>query len=424
MKELEVENGVGFAVVSRQFKVDVKPPRLSYMRKFWESLENMSRYWDCSLDQYFEQSTNDEGHTKDESSDSLRPDDRENSAKRQRMESGTTPPDTNDGPIAVYKGRRISNGAMMPDKFRAETLHAFVEGVAWPFQSTLSPPRVQPRVWVGKLSLPVRQSAAVYRVPKDRTKGRLGWLEGPIFGLQTRPETDFSKPGTLRIDHLREVGELLHLAQERHREGKTEVKPGEGQWWTTKPRWGGGVGGDAQNEIGNTDALEAIDELLDAAKNNDRTSKARNSRLKSTPAMLWEEVKCGKGHWDPKCDYEAIGKNKDSPYDEVSVLQARKMCYGVCTSSLHHPFADTMPSVFRLCLPSANFFQVFLISSINCHVSLSKLTVHSAYLDYLEVGEIPNPLPQDPSWCRPKLERSQWYDLFQVSRPNLALSQT
>lgn len=25
---------------------------------------------------------------------------------------------------------------------------------------------------------------------------------------------------------------------------------------------------------------------------------------------------------------------------------------------------------------------------------------------------LPHPLPQDPHWCRPTLQRSRWYDLF------------
>lgn len=43
-----------------------------------------------------------------------------------------------------------------------------------------------------------------------------------------------------------------------------------------------------------------------------------------------------------------------------------------------------------------------------------KLTVHSAYLDHLETSAVPDPQPTDPRWCRPKLQRSRWYDLFDV----------
>lgn len=56
--------------------------------------------------------------------------------------------------------------------------------------------------------------------------------------------------------------------------------------------------------------------------------------------------------------------------------------------------------------------QVFLVSSLNHHVSILKLTVHRAYTDYITSGTLPNDLPQDPSWCRPVLQRSQWFDLF------------
>ena len=64
--------------------------------------------------------------------------------------------------------------------------------------------------------------------------------------------------------------------------------------------------------------------------------------------------------------------------------------------------------------------QVFMVSSLNHHISILKLTVHEAYLDYLEHEQLPNPLQSDPpmpadqAWCSPILERTQWYDLFNI----------
>ena len=185
-----------------------------------------------------------------------------------------------------------------------------------------------PLVQFNKLHLPVTQTAAVYRVPKDRSKGRQGWLEGPILSLQVRAETDFHDENgqelsnKARLDLLREVACLLQLAQERQREGKTATKPGEGEWWTTKPRWGGRAGGDVQNELGNGDIVQAAQELLGAAREKSgKTGRdSGKSRKQKTPALLWKELKCGKGIWDPKTDYTAIGKHPDSEFDEVSLL--------------------------------------------------------------------------------------------------------
>lgn len=58
--------------------------------------------------------------------------------------------------------------------------------------------------------------------------------------------------------------------------------------------------------------------------------------------------------------------------------------------------------------------QVFLLSSLNHHLSILKLRVHAAYTEYLLSGTLPDPLPQDPGWCRPVLQRSKWWDLFEM----------
>ena len=55
-----------------------------------------------------------------------------------------------------------------------------------------------------------------------------------------------------------------------------------------------------------------------------------------------------------------------------------------------------------------------MVSSLNHHVSLLKLHVHSAYLDYITHGKLPDGQPSDPDWCSPKLQRTRWFDLFNV----------
>jgi len=57
-----------------------------------------------------------------------------------------------------------------------------------------------------------------------------------------------------------------------------------------------------------------------------------------------------------------------------------------------------------------------MVSSLNHHISILKLTVHAAYLDYLAEAKFPDPLPKESDWSRPKLQRSQWFDLFDVDK--------
>lgn len=53
-----------------------------------------------------------------------------------------------------------------------------------------------------------------------------------------------------------------------------------------------------------------------------------------------------------------------------------------------------------------------MVSSLNHHISILKLTVHDAYLDFLSDGKLPDSSSQEHDWCRPKFQRSQWFDLF------------
>ena len=368
--ELQIDNDTAFRVITKSTKLGVKPPRLGYMRKFWEALEIASQYWDSSLDQYYESHTahlptengtkrprldalNDSadittGHstakpfTSAGSGQNTSRSTTEPAAVVKRQKSSTAPeadidtPERADRsgsvtpepsrPRLCYKGRRNASGRDMPDRFRLDIVRAFVEGVVWPFRCSVGMPRLMPILQVGNLNLPIRQSAAVYRTPPDRTRARQGWLEGPIFGLQVRADTEFeseslspdARKTKARLDLIRELGGLVLLAQERSRQGKTEVKPGEGKWWTTKPRWGGGSGAEAQNDIGNTDVLQMASQEVGAGSTTIAPKEKASSALrKKTPAMLWKELKCGSGVWDPRTDYQAIGKHPDSAYDEV-----------------------------------------------------------------------------------------------------------
>ncbi|KAK4498117.1 hypothetical protein PRZ48_010773 [Zasmidium cellare] len=422
LAELRIDNDTGYRIITRTTKPGIKPPRLGYMRKFWEGLESMSQYWDTGLDEYYEgpapfadekakkgskrqkldsprasqvtipifgrghNKENDAGSdakseeiaTLDEASQTPLPESDDLLANLEQALNLPTSATPEPRTCLRYKGRRTGTGREMPDQFRTDTVKAFVEGVVWAFQCNVAAPRQMPIVQMNKLNLPVRQTAGVFRVPKERSKARSGWLEGPIMCIQVRPETDFDAADLspfqsrtkARLDMMRELGGLLQCAQERHRQGKTEVQPGLGKWWTEKPRWGGGPGGKVETQLGNSDTkdvLQMAEEMVSG-----RSSKTRK---KKTPAMLWKELKCGSKLWDAKMDYEAVGKDPNSEFDEI-----------------------------------------FMVSALNHHISILKLTVHSAYIDYLLTEQLPDPLPSDRSWCAPRLQRTQWYDLMDIEQ--------
>jgi hypothetical protein len=88
----------------------------------------------------------------------------------------------------------------------------------------------------------------------------------------------------------------------------------------------------------------------------------------------------------------AIGKDPSSPYDEVS-------------HSKH------LPTIAR-----ADHKQIFMVSSLNHHISILRLTIHDAYTDFVMTGQPPEQIPKEEDWCRPTLRRTQWFDFFDMEQ--------
>ena len=379
-KELSFKNEDAFANLTRKPRGEKIPLRLAHFRKFWEGLDNMAYYWDTSLDEYSAPSVcrgkdvgdSDQVHPVKGSSPlgTISPSEEE-PRKKAKTESGNVRdhlhlapaptdgtalptdaslevgrgpparPATQKAPWEVntraisgrpvdlskgsYKGYRIGNGAEMPDSYRLETVRAFLEPIAWAFGVTLAPHRRPPVLQLGHVRFPVRVSTVAWRGPQDRIRARQGWMEGPVLGVQCRAETNFGPDDSLDaksiLDVVRELGGMLLLAQERARESKTERRAGEGKWWTMTPRWGGGPGGEVGEGKGASDGPRTGS---DGKTNEASTGKPRagssKDRRKPTPAEIWNTLKSGNPLWDPKVVYEAIGKDANAEWDDVSLI--------------------------------------------------------------------------------------------------------
>ncbi|KAH4895362.1 hypothetical protein HBI80_221360 [Parastagonospora nodorum] len=446
-RELLFNNDDAFSTLTRKGSRGQVPLRLAHFRKFWESLDNMAYYWDNSLDDYQSPSTgadkngnetppgssevkatpgeqgksgetNPDCDTKTEPGLRSPDGDGEEPRKKAKVEAVTnttaTPPHHGKQPIhtpsadlsrtlpartapprvpwatnvgaqdkpvdlskGYYRGYRIGNGAEMPDQYRIDCVRAFLEPIAWAFGVTLAGHRRPPVLKMDNVRFPVRMSSVAWRGPQDRAKARQGYMEGPVMGMQCRADIGFGATGTLAadsvLDTVRELGGLLLLAQERARQGKTEKRAGEGKWWTEKPRWGGGPGGEVGDAQGASDVS-----IKEAPKQSEEKLVQRNpdgskTRRRPTPAEVWKILRPSQPSWDPKITYEAIGKDKNVQWDDV-----------------------------------------FMVSSLNHHISVLRLRVHPAYLDFLTDGILPTQPPKDADWCSPKLQRTRWFDLFNM----------
>ena len=389
-KELFFKNEDAFSTLTRKARAGQVPLRLAHFRKFWEGLDNMAYYWDNTLDEYLppklgaatsamekpqytgnrtdvvppELDTNtgvelsssllseprkkpktEESRTKDIltlpiNSMGLGPTTSAITSSKVLPARSAPPrvpwamnmPIVAEKPLDLskgsYRGYRIGNGAEMPDQYRLDCTRAFLEPIAWAFGVTLVPHRRPPVLHMEHVRFPVRMNSVGWRSPTDRARARQGWMEGPVLGLQCRPETNFGATGNLEaesvLDLVRELGGMLLLAQERARQGKTEVKAGEGKWWTVTPRWGGGSGGDVGDalhtelEFSPTTASpkSEISEKERTVTGRPRGSSTKD-RKRPTPAEIWSVLRSGNPLWDPKIVYEAIGKDPTSEWDEV-----------------------------------------------------------------------------------------------------------
>ncbi|KAF2640051.1 hypothetical protein P280DRAFT_427742 [Massarina eburnea CBS 473.64] len=415
-KELFFKNEDAFSNLTRKANGERVPLRLAHFRKFWEGLDNLAYYWDDSLDEYLPPKPAAEVEADNGAELTSKPHlgspQNEEPRKKAKIEASgnetvTEPARTPASPISssmaipsrpvppklpwamnmtpqssipvdlskgAYKGYRIGNGAEMPDQYRLDCVRAFLDPIAWAFGVTLMPHRRPPVLIMEHVRFPVRMSTVAWRGPQDRMKARQGWVEGPVMGIQCRQDTNFGSTGDLQaesvLDAIRELGGMLLVAQERAREGKTEQKCGEGKWWTSKHRWGGGPGGEVGEANGASDETSTPKIEEKAAVRNRLGAKERR---RPTPAENWKVIRAGNPLWDPKVVYEAIGKDQSVEWDDI-----------------------------------------FMVSSLNHHISVLKLRVHPLYIGYITDGTLPKDTPSDPNWCSPQLQRTRWFDLFDV----------
>jgi len=218
-----------------------------------------------------------------------------------------------DIPIPMYCGRRISSGVKMPGLYRIETVKGFLEAAVFAFKCKLGLPRAPASLLIGGVRVPIRQQTfLIHRIATDKEIAKKGIVEGPVMGSFVRQDveafnegTPEQKRGKLQLDLLKEVACLLHIAQERRREGKEEkvwIKqaPKAGHWFSemasdkSRPD-------DNDVEKGRIDVME------------------RRRKKVKTKYETWKEMQPQRPLWDPKVKYTAVGKEQGSEWDEVSV---------------------------------------------------------------------------------------------------------
>lgn len=111
----------------------------------------------------------------------------------------------------------------------------------------------------------------------------------------------------LQLDVLKEMGCLLHLAQERRRQGRKEKiwhkkAPKAGHWFS---------------EMASDKTAPEEEPVVERGRVADATERKRKKA--KTKYEAWKEMQPQRALWDPKVRYTAIGKEEGSDWDEVSL---------------------------------------------------------------------------------------------------------
>ncbi|KAI1385227.1 uncharacterized protein F4822DRAFT_412459 [Hypoxylon trugodes] len=427
--ELSIPNQDAFRTIRR-----IKPEagkqqrRLGNSYEFFKQMEIMAAYWDDTSLPPLPAETQ-------EQSPPLPPRPTEADAGAEQPATGAAPesnarseadPESeSQGPQQVTY--RTSVGAQMPPDFRHNFISAFVKLVSYGFGCNIFPPRVEPRLQLlspptkksSKSKAPPNQVASYFpsgcvylaKAPTTREAARAGVTEGPIAAVSARNTTNFKSSAESNIDFGRELIAALIIAQHRAREGQPEKRYGEGKWWATEKRWGGGEGGpigrevDGDSIVGDKDAVESDAERPSSSSTpqNQPEEKAGSSSslsltkggkaslpsipMRGQPASKkprknmsiydsYRMVRPPSTNWDRKAIYKAVGRPRGADYDDVFVL-----------SSVFHHF-----SILRVRVPN-QLLKVF-------------------------AGEAEDVVETDGkkgrSWGKLEIWRSKWFDLFVV----------
>ncbi|KAM0322427.1 hypothetical protein ACHAQA_009494 [Verticillium albo-atrum] len=390
-RELSIPNDDAYRVVRRLPPLKgQQQARLGNAYEFYRCLEALTTFWSDTS-----KPPTPPADASDESS--------------QDKDAAAQPDKPEETPFSI----RTAAGTSMPGDYRQNLVNAFLKLVAYDFGCNASAPRAEPRLHliapsVGSSSrkgseTPSRRSSYfasgctfVFRSPRTRDAARQGLVDGPLAAVSARASTTFDTEADHSIDFAREIVAALITAQHRAREGKTELRPGHGQWWTTERRWGGGQGGPIGREVerdavaGDKDvpgvdrkAAEATTALGPSSSSSSSSSSSRPGAPSGLPASKrprkqmsiydnYRMVRPPSASWDIKTRYEAIGKARGAGYDDI-----------------------------------------FVVSCLFHHVSILRVRVPDRLLDVLGGASDEG---QTRSWGELEVRRSKWHDLFIVEQ--------
>ena len=503
--ELFVPNQAAFRTVRRLRPEPGKPAvRLGNCYEFYKQMEFMAGYWDDTSLPPPSEDPMDEGKEEDKqggaasgvplppgppSGSTASPSSISSGPESNTRSQPAPGAPTTGTPSSSHTPERVTwrrqSGSEMPLEHRHNFLTAFVKLVSYDFGCNVGPSRVEPRLHliavpkprprprpisqskpesssqapenpppppIQKASYFPSGSVFVQRIPTTREAARAGIVEGPVAAVSARGTTIFDDddPQDALLDLGRELVVALSTAQLRARERRKERRFGEGCWWATEKRWGGGEGGPIGREIesaAKSSAAAAGDKESPALFYGPPPSPGAgptspgfgihflppSSAVRSPPPPM-----PGVSH--PARLMAALGQDNAGASASSSSGGARPLPLPIPmrmgqpapkrqrkTPSVYDHYRMVRPpasnwdrkaryeAVGRVRDTAADCDDVFVFSSLFHHFSVIRVRVPDRLLDVLDgEAEAGAEAEGGRSWGKLEVRRSRWFDLFQV----------
>ncbi|KAH6653756.1 hypothetical protein BKA67DRAFT_259790 [Truncatella angustata] len=435
--ELSIDNQTAFRTVRRlRPEPGMKTARLGNSYEFYRHLEQMAGYWDDTSLPPVESAESDV-KKRDHQKDPL-PNPLDGSLKQVRLavtETATSAKPESQPDMKETQDKstwrvtyRTASGSTMPAEIRHNMVSFFVKLVSYDFGCNISGPRVEPRVQLIEPSdsCSTRDPVTSYfpsgcvfvvRIPTTREAARSGITEGPLGAVSARNVTTFATLAEKRIDFGRELVAALVTAQHRAREGKEEQRFGEGKWWATAKRWGGGEGGPIGREIESSSGGGVVGDKdrkpSESSTSTEKPSLHGSPTSSSSPATQ-----------RPQSPPKPISPSSGLPMHRAAAPASSKRRKGGSHQSMYDKYRQvSLPSsnwdkkARYLAIgkvPGASHDDVFVISSMFHHVSVLRVRVPQRLLDVLAGAADDENKSGERSWGKLEVWRSKWFDLFLV----------
>ncbi|KIH88962.1 hypothetical protein SPBR_06785 [Sporothrix brasiliensis 5110] len=381
--------------------------------------------------------------------------------------------------VPEFRFYRTNAGSQMPPEYRLHIITAFLKLVAYDFGCNVSAPRVEPRLYLntGTISLEEAQDnpsdkkgnvedqkqnqdqphavqalrypkgpssyfssgcVFVFRTPSTREAARAGFVDGPLAAVSARHTTTFSsseEAGSDKdssIDLARELVAALLTAQHRAREGRAERRIGKGEWWATKPRWGGGSGGPIGREV---DSAPNTDEVLDTTAKEEGAGTSANepgggsgldSGAVSSGLPRPGRFSSGRG---------AGGISGGGGGGRANLMNALESAFSITGMPVRGATKKprkglAMYDNYRMVRPpssswdkktrfqaigrkvDADYDDIFVVSALFHHMSIVRMRVPQRLLQALDGVEAGDDVALDGIWAGLEVVRSPWFDFF------------